>query len=117
MFDKSEFTGFFPSINRRQCNKLISQRVLGIATLSVDADERGIREGGGHALEGETDDGGGVETDTVFQQDQFLVPGFLQEVVIVIGAGVPALIFYKVSVFAYIDFHRSSTDGTDGNQF
>lgn len=41
-------------------------RCLAVAVVFVDADEGYVRVGGGHPLEGKTDDGGRVVTDAIF---------------------------------------------------
>ena len=57
-----------------EADEVPDARCLAVAVVFVDADEGYIRIGGGHPLEGKTDDGGGVETDAIFEKHQFLFP-------------------------------------------
>ena len=63
--------------------------------VAVEADKDGLRELCGHALEGKTDDDGGVEAYAKFQKQQTMSAGLLDEFLIAACLLVPMGILYK----------------------
>ena len=70
--------------------------------VAVEADEGGLRELCSHALEGKTDNDGGVEAYAKFQKQQSLGAGLLDEFLIAVCLLVPMGILYKGVIAAEV---------------
>lgn len=59
--------------------------------VAVEADEVGVRQRGGHTLEGKADDDGGVEAYAKLQEQEAFVLCTLHELLVAVGLMVPVL--------------------------
>ena len=88
----------------------------GDSLAQIDAGVSGCRILGRHAQEGHFDNAGGIAADAKLQEQNMAVPMPMQEILIPLGCGIPALILNEVIVTAQIHSHGPAALGATRNQ-